>query len=144
VRLPLAILCLALSGCGTIAHIDPPLHFAPSELAAYVSASEDAMAVGGDVYYVRDTHSMEPTLWGGDYLASDPNAPYKDRVAGEIAVYDADWVPDADPYVTHRIAAITSTGWIMSGDNNATSEAQWRVTADEYKGLVVAIWRVSK
>lgn len=133
-----------LSGCSTIApHLNPPLHVAGSDLEAYLDANEESMIEGGDVYKVRPTGSMEPTLTGGDYLVV-VDVPFESLKVGQIITYRADWAPPPDPYVTHRIVAKDGHGLIMQGDNVAESEASWRVTDDEDKGLVVSIWRVKK
>jgi signal peptidase I len=95
------------------------------------------------VYFVHDTHSMEPTLLGGDYIVIQ-RVPFTSLQEGEIITYTAGWQPlSADP-VTHRIVGSDSYGLLLSGDNNARSEPKNRVTNATYHGKVIAIYRVAK
>ncbi len=64
---------LFAAGCattGSVPHLDPPLHLAPTALAAWDEAYEASIAEGGDLYQILDTHSMEPTLVNGVQLAA--------------------------------------------------------------------------
>ena len=135
----LALLALALAGCGP-RRIDPPTLRYDSVLLAGLSAVAHARDVGGVTYQVADTHSMEPTLWGGDVIVVAPT-PFAELRAGQIITYRATWLPANSPPVTHRLAQRDGLGWILSGDNNAHYESFARVTADNYLGLVVGIYR---
>jgi len=135
----LALLALALAGCGP-RRIDPPTLRYDSVLLAGLSAAAHARDVGGVTYQVADTHSMEPTLLGGDVIVVAP-APYAELRTGQIITYRAAWLPPESPPVTHRLAQQDAAGWILSGDNNARYESFARVTVADYLGLVVGIYR---
>ena len=128
-----------LTGCGP-RRIDPPLLRYDSPRLASLSAEAHARDVAGTLYVVMDTHSMEPTLLGGDVIVVAP-APYELLRAGQIITYRAAWLPAASPPVTHRLAQLDGLGWILSGDNNARYESFARITAANYLGLVVGIYR---
>ena len=134
--------CLVLSGCSP-KRLDPPTLTYDTPLLTELSAKAHAATAKGTVYNVMDTHSMEPTLWGGDFIVVVP-APYGELKLGQIITYRADWQPPGAPPVTHRLVKKDSLGWVLSGDNNARSEPQWRVTSKNYIGLVVGIYRVKK
>ncbi len=139
----LSLLCLiALVGCGYPEHIDPPLFTYQNDLIASLSAAARAKDIGGIVYHVADTHSMEPLLRGDDYIvvALKDRAPYVGLKAGQPIAYKADWYP-ATP-VVHRLTTKDKGGWILGGDNNRYSEPQWRVTEATYIGTVDGIYRV--
>ena len=87
-----------LTGCGP-RRIDPPLLRYDSPRLASLSAEAHARDVAGTLYVVMDTHSMEPTLLGGDVIVVAP-APYELLRAGQIITYRAAWLPAASPPVT--------------------------------------------
>lgn len=142
IRVLLIALCLLLAGCAP-KRLDPPTLTYDTPILTELSAKAHAATVSGRVYYVMDTHSMEPTLWGGDYIVVSA-APYDELRLGQIITYQADWAPVGAPPVTHRLVKQDGFGWVLSGDNNARSEPQWRVTSKNYIGLVVGIYRVKK
>lgn len=135
-------LCFVLSGCSP-KRLDPPTLTYDTPILTELSAKAHAATANGKVYYVMDTHSMEPTLWGGDFIVVVP-APYHELKLGQIITYQADWQPAGAPPVTHRLVKQDGLGWVLSGDNNARSEPQWRVTSRNYIGLVAGIYRVKK
>lgn len=141
----LFLLCLAFTGCASVAKYplpsDPAVQHEPTDLAAWINAEAYAIEHGGDVYFVRPTGSMEPTLKGRDYVVVDDSLPWADYVPYKIALYDADWSLDD---MMHRIVARYADGLIMSGDANPFSESQYRVTEGKVKGLLTAIWRPAK
>ncbi len=135
-----------LSGCVTTfntPHLDPPLFLVPTNLDAWREAEEFAYIEGGDVYTVADTHSMEPTLWGGDYIVVRPGD-FNSWKVGQILMYQPTWQPAPATMVVHRIVDKDSGGLIMSGDNVPYSESGYRVTDKNDGGLVIGIWRVKK
>lgn len=134
-------LLLFLAGCGYPAHIDPPLYTYESDKIASQSAFLHAIDVGGNYFAVKDTHSMEPVLLGGDYVVIQPVS-FSNLVVGNIVAYNAEWYNNQP--VVHRIVGIDSEGLIMSGDNNPTSESRFRVTTKNYIGLAIARYRVKK
>lgn len=141
-RFLIIALCLALAGCAP-KRLDPPTLTYDTPILTELSARAHASTINGTLYLVADTHSMEPTLWGGDFVVVSA-APYDELKLGQIITYQADWQPAGAPPVTHRLAQKDRFGWIMSGDNNARYEPHWRVTTSNYIGLVVGIYRVKK
>lgn len=142
----------ALPGCGSPKHLDPPLFTYPTDLMTRLSAEARAKDIGGTVYHVADTHSMEPLLVGGDYIVAAPpsRAPYADLKAGTPIVYRAQWYTKHP--VTHRTRVKDGYGWVVSGDNvrpdiapngqDRHSEASYRVTTESYLGTVDGIYRI--
>lgn len=108
-----------------------------------MAANLHAKEVGGRVYFVLDTHSMEPVLLGGDYIVIR-RVPFTALEVGEIITYTASWQPTSADPVTHRIVGEDAMGLILSGDNNSRSEPRYRVTNATYHGKVIAIYRVAK
>lgn len=137
----------ALGGCGYPKHIDPPLYTYDLDSVAKQSAVLHARDVNGIWLSVQNTHSMEPLLQGGDYVVIQTGvfAPLKERRKGEVINYLADWQPNG-PTVCHRIVDIDPFGLLAEGDNvdGQHSESHWRVTDENYRGLVVGIYRVKK
>lgn len=142
--------CFIAPGCGYPDHIDPPLYerdVSPAQLAqeAYLHA-RDLPGGYGMHFRILPTGSMEPTIKGGDIIvvAGKGNRPYASLKAGEIIVYYASWMARDQPPVAHRLITKDRYGWILSGDANPTSESSWRVTEENYVGVVVARYRVKK
>jgi signal peptidase I len=139
-RLLLLTALLLLASCkGT--REDPPLFIYDSHSLASLSAAAHAKDVGGKLYAVLDTHSMEPLLMGGDLIVVEP-CNYDLLRVGQVIVYRAEWTPAGAPPVTHRVVLKDSLGLVLSGDNNARSESGYRVTRDAVLGIVVGIYRV--
>jgi len=63
----------------------------------------------------------------------EPSASFLDVQAGDLCIYYPAW---HDGPVMHQAALKDSGGWIMSGLGNAKSEAAWRVTSDNFGGIV--------
>ena len=61
------------------------------------------------------------------------SASFLDVSAGDLCIYYPAW---HDGPVMHQAALKDSGGWIMSGLGNAKSEAAWRVTSDNFGGIV--------
>lgn len=137
---PLACACLALFlvGCRPERH-DPPLFLCALPANA---ASAHAARIDGTAYYVAPTGSMEPLLTGGDYVVVDGRIPLTRDLLGHVITYHAAWQPDGLLRVTHRMTDWDQYGGICEGDANRHSESRWRVTAANYIGAVVAIYRL--
>lgn len=135
----LAFSAVFLSACAP-KQINPPLFTYDTPRLTLLSAQAHARDVVGRLYTVADTHSMEPLLRGGDLIVVAP-APYAGLQLGQVITYQAGWLPASAPPVTHRLALRDDGGWILSGDNNARSEPGWRVTEENYLGLVVGHYR---
>ena len=61
------------------------------------------------------------------------SASFLDVSAGDLCIYYPAW---HNGPVMHQAALKDSGGWIMSGLGNAKSEAAWRVTSDNFGGIV--------
>ncbi len=135
------IACIIAAGCGYPKHIDPPIRTEPLPNMTFLAASVQASSVKGQAYYVLNTHSMEPFLHGGDYVVIAPQSsrPYSSLKAGEVIAYHADWYKETP--VTHRLVQLDKDGWILSGDHNPRSEANWRVTEKNFIGVVDSVYR---
>lgn len=131
-----------MAGCAP-KRLDPPTFRESSAPAAQLAATLQARSAGGLAFHVLDTHSMEPLLFGGDWIVVAPR-PYAELQLGQVVTYRADWLPADSPPVTHRLAQKDGLGWILSGDNNPRSEPHWRVTENNFLGLVVGIWTARK
>lgn len=106
----------------------------------FLAAAAHAGRVGGRVYTVSFTGSMKPLLQGGESVVAVGEFPAVRK--GDVLIYDG----TLNPYgpvttIIHRAVAKDKGGWIMSGDNNAHTETWSRVTAQNYRGTVVAIYR---
>ena len=121
---------------------EPPLN--PIETHAvddpFAAAAAHAGRVGGRVYTVSFTGSMKPLLQGGEKIVAVGEFPAVKR--GDVLIYEG----ALNPYgptttIVHRAVQKDAGGWIMSGDNNAHTETWSRVTAQNYRGTVVAIYK---
>lgn len=141
-----SILLGVFLGCGYPSHIDPLLYTYDSEILVEQSAALHAEDLHGIYLYVLNTHSMEPVLYGGDYIVVDTHASYSNVKLGVIIVYHADWAKPTDPPVVHRVLAKDSAGLLVGGDNvdSQHTENQWRVTEKNYVGTVVGIYRMKR
>lgn len=102
---------------------------------------------GAGAYAVLGTGSMAPfipaSLHGQDprqtlvaYAVTEP-ASYADIQAGDLCIYSPEF---HNGLVIHQAAQRDSLGWIMSGLGNARSEAAWRVTSANFKGIVARVY----
>ena len=108
----------------------------------------DARArAGAGAYAVAGTGSMAPfippALPGQDplktivaYAVTEP-ATYADIQPGDLCIYAPEF---HNGLVIHQAAQRDSLGWIMSGLGNAHSEAAWRVTPANFKGIVARVY----
>ena len=106
----------------------------------FAAAAAHAGRVGGRVYTVSFTGSMKPLLQGGEKIVAVGEFPAVKR--GDVLIYEG----ALNPYgpvttIVHRAVQKDAGGWIMSGDNNAHTETWSRVTAQNYRGTVVAIYK---
>jgi len=136
-------LLFGVASCDEMANPENPVvHWgcangAQARVAAMFRAGE--MERGG-YFIVSDTGSMKPLIHGGDYIAVDFSYPYSSLRAGQVVLYRANWRPVGSLPVSHRTAQKDGLGWIMSGDNNRYYENRWRMTEDNYLGLVTDIY----
>ena len=130
---------LGLTGCGYAKHKDPPTYFESSAAAANEAARLHARDAHGTLLQVVNPEgSMQPLIHQWDWLVMVPT-PLGDDLLGKVVTYHADWFPSST--VTHRLVAKDRYGYIASGDHNAHSEPEYRVTAANYVGEIIAIYR---
>ena len=122
------------------------LHFNPH----YYNAAY-AKAHGYRVTPVLGTGSMAPYIpaapTGADphatvmaYVVIDPAASFENITAGALCIYRTEWSPRYS--VLHQAAQRDGLGWIMSGLHNPRSESAWRITPQNFDGIVRAtfVW----
>ena len=121
---------------------EPPLNPIETHVVddPFAAAAAHAGRVGGRVYTVSFTGSMKPLLQGGEKIVAVGEFPAVKR--GDVLIYEG----ALNPYgpvttIVHRAVQQDKGGWIMSGDNNAHTETWSRVTAQNYRGTVVAIYK---
>ena len=71
------------------------------------------------------------------YVVIEP-ATFDDIQPGDLCIYAAEWTTG---FVIHQAAMKDGGGWIMSGLGNAHSEARWRVTPANFKGIAARVYR---
>lgn len=141
----LAVLVVGIAlavGCAT-KRADPPLFvYADAEIALHAAIAH-AHGVNGRLMFTTNTGSMEPLIHGGDLLVVEPVA-FDALYVGQVIIYAADWQPTGAPPVCHRIVYKDKLGLVLAGDHNPHTESGYRVTAQNYIGLVAGIYRVSQ
>lgn len=129
-------------------HIDPPVYVHQYSAIEAMLHARDLPGGKGVLYSISGaSHSMAPFLQANDLIVVDRGVPFDKLEVGQIVTYHAvgpNWPGRtmADMPVTHRIVVIDKDGLVLSGDDNAHTEAQSRVTKETYIGLVVAVYRV--
>jgi signal peptidase I len=134
------IVLLFLYGCGYAKHVDPPLYTYNTPELVQESAVLHARDVNG--LYSKNVccGSMEPLIFSGDWTVIQ-QTPFRQELLGRVVVYKPAW--NNFQMVMHRlVSGDVSSGFIASGDNNPSSEASERVTATNYIGEVVGIYRL--
>lgn len=130
-----------VSACGYAERIDPPVYTFANDKITAESARLHAKDADGWVTTITCCGSMKPLIQDGDRVVIVAT-PYGDRLKGRVAVYAPAWAKGGR--VAHRlVAGSAAEGFIASGDNNARSEPQERVTAANYLGEIVAIYRTT-
>ena len=71
------------------------------------------------------------------FAVIDSAASFADVRTGALCIYAPDW---SRGRVMHQAASHDSAGWIMSGSHNAHSEAAWRVTPQNFVGIVARVY----
>ena len=123
----------------------PPRELLPTQAAALTRAAVYSRDNCGMVYAVVGTGSMAPYLpaapLGRDpkttvvaYAVTRAGAKFDAIKPGSLVVYAAVWNPEM--VVMHGAAQKDGLGWIMSGLHNERSEADWRVTLANFRGIV--------
>ncbi len=133
-----SFLCLS-PGCGDAKHIDPPLYTYADTKVAAESARLHAIDVHGTYSQNTCCGSMQPLIYAEDWTVVSPT-PFSDALLGHVVVYTPEWNHRA-PVMHRLVSGNAKDGFIASGDNNPTSEAAERVTAANYVGELVGIYR---
>lgn len=123
-----------------IARVDPRVIECATEDEARAKAQLEAgVLVAHGVVKFAPTGSMSPLIptWGGFGVAR--YQPFGDAKLGTVAIYNATWFQAAP--IAHRLVYKDKYGFIASGDNNAHSEPMARITAANYLGEVISIYR---
>jgi len=132
-------LLLLFLGCGYAKHKDPLTYLESSAAAANEAARLHARDVRGILLQVVNPEgSMRPLIHQWDWLVCVPT-PLTDDLLGKVVTYRPEWNHGTN--TTHRLVAKDQYGYIASGDHNARSEPQWRVTPANYVGEIIAIYR---
>lgn len=135
----IALACMLLVACGYALHRDPELIIVDNQERAKFWAESHANRIDGWTTKNECCGSMEPVIVKNDYLVIKKEA-WSDFLLGWICVYKAEW--DKDNLTSHRfVGGDANGGFIASGDNVKTTEAQYRVHEKDYFGKVVAIYR---
>ncbi len=123
-----------------------PFYGGLTNQVAVMSAEVLAKIIGGKSYGVLDTKSMEPTLAIGDYVVVFTDAKYEEIEVGWMVVYQARWLENDHPLVSHWVAAKLGNEFIMDGQNNPSyeSSAEFRMGKAEFRGRIVAIYSTRK
>ena len=134
---------LFVTGCRA-PHNDPPLFTFSSPIELRIASELHKRDIGGKLYRATNTHSMEPLIMGGDVIVIDTRSAFTKALLGFPVTYRAAWQPAPAAPVTHRLVAWDASGAIAEGDNVSgnTNENKSRVTAKNYIGVVVGIYRM--
>lgn len=112
------------------------------QIAAQAHAKERP---GLRAFHVLPTGSMEPYLTGGDWIVVDFGVPFSAIKAGDLLVYQANWLPADSPPVTHMAAAKHGDGWIMDGIANKHFErGNLTMMPADYRGRVIQVYTKRK
>lgn len=96
-------------------------------------------------FHVLPTGSMEPYLTGGDWIVVDFGVPFSAIKAGDLLVYQANWLPADSPPVTHMAATKHGDGWIMDGIANKHYErGRMTMMPGDYRGRVIQVYTKRK
>lgn len=142
-KLATILLVVLLAGCATVSP-DPRL-IVWDRPNTEAEADKAAAAIYGAAFPVADTHSMEPFLYGGDFIVVDFQFPYYGIGPGMLPVYDPNWADQSVPLVCHMSVERTGDAWIVTGINNRYSESGSRaMTEADYRGMCVQVFTARK
>ena len=105
-----------------------------AEAPASVFVSKTADEIDAAVASVLAEIKAHPSVVVA-YVVTAPNLCYADIKKGDLVLYFPKWTPSQ---VLHQAAQKDAGGWIMSGLNNAHYEAEWRVTPENFNGIIAA------
>jgi len=109
--------------------------------APQIAAKAHAKEISGIARPVSPTGSMEPHLFGGDWIVINPAWPWAMLKPRDLANYQASWLPPDVDTVTHMCAAKSGDEWIMDGIANAHYEkGTLRMVRADYRGKVVQVY----
>lgn len=129
-------------GCGYAPHKDPPTYIYDTPRLAEESARLHARDIGGTYEQNLCCGSMEPLIYSGDWVVIQPTV-YGDHLLGKVGVYTPKW-NDGKPVMHRFVSGNAKDGFIASGDHNPKSESAERVTAANYKGELMGIYRYQR
>jgi hypothetical protein len=131
----------------------PPRTVHATAAEALAHAQAHVAVHGGAIRPVAGTGSMAPYIPASAadldprttvvaYAVTVPGATFDDITPGALCLYAAAWQPTLN--VIHGAALQDAAGWIMSGLANDRSEAAWRVTPANFRGLVAHVFVISQ
>lgn len=137
------MMLLWLGGCASLPRPDPAL------IAYSVARPDTAAAVHADAIYGMDMRiegsSMEPFLYGGDYLVCDFTKLFRDLKPGLLPIYDPNWADASIPFACHMAVEKTGDCWVVTGINNRYSESgKNAMCQSDYRATVVAVYTSRK
>ena len=119
----------------------PPRIVCVNEADARARAGAGAVAVLGTgslaPYIPASLPGLDPMKTVVAFAVFDAAATFSHIKIGSLCIYAPGW---SSGNVIHQAAGIDRDGWIMSGLHNARSEASWRVTEQNFKGIVARVY----
>ena len=119
----------------------PPRIVCTTEMDARVRAGAGAMMVLGTgslaPYIPAAAPGKDPMKTAVAFAVLDAAAKFADVKPGTLCMYVPAW---ANGNVMHQAAQKDGDGWIMSGLHNERSEASWRVTEQNFKGIIARVY----
>lgn len=132
---------LCFAGCDYAAHRDPEIFIYATEILARESARLHARDLGGAAVQITCCGSMLPLIQNGDWIVFAPVA-FTDALLGRVAIYQS--AAPGENWVHRLVAGDAASGFIASGDNNRWSESARYVSQENFRGVVLAIYRAEK
>lgn len=120
----------------------PPRIVCATQEEARVQAGPTAIPVLGTgsmaPYIPAAAPGRDPFATVVAYIVPSADLVFADIAPGRLVVYKPDWSPRYS--VTHGAAVQDAAGWIMSGLHNRDYEARTRVTAENFRAIVAAVY----
>ena len=119
----------------------PPRIVCTTEMDARVRAGAGSVLVLGTgsmaPYIPAAAPGKDPDTTPVAFAALRAGATFAEIKPGDLCLYLPTWTPG---YVMHQAAQKDGDGWIMSGLHNERSEASWRVTEQNFKGIIARVY----
>jgi len=136
-----ALVFLAIHNQNVLERGLPPRIHCKNQGDALLQAGHGAIPVLGTgslaPYIPAAPAGSDPMVTVVAYAVIDHAATFAEISPGTLCIYAPDWTKGR---VMHQAAARDSLGWIMSGLHNAHSEAGWRVTQQNFVGIVARVY----